>query len=215
MEMETEKMGGGKSNKNVWIWVLVIVVIAIVWWLVSGTSAPVVNEGEEGVMAGEYAGEMSYIRGIEISVDGENYYFDGPADAENGGKDIPGHAWADLGGGKLAGLHYNTGPSGAAQWWSSDAPDGELLYKVDAVVDGWTKEKAQSYADDGFVHYHELVRVSDGQLHPSKVVWLKHIAQTSFTLDGGPGAPNPPYEHAVSPGVDPLFPPNGMTPYSP
>jgi hypothetical protein len=37
----------------------------------------------------------------------------------------------------------------------------------------------------------------------------------SFSLDGGPGAPNPPYEHAVTPGVDLLFPNNYMEPYDP
>jgi hypothetical protein len=65
------------------------------------------------------------------------------------------------------------------------------------------------------VHYHEFVSTEDGKLHPDKVVWLKHTAVTSFTLDGGPGAPNPPYEHAVTPGVDLLFPNNYMEPYDP
>jgi hypothetical protein len=69
--------------------------------------------------------------------------------------------------------------------------------------------------DEGFVHYHEFVSTNDGRLHPSKVVWLKHTAVTSFTLDGGPGAPNPPYEHEVTPGVDLLFPNNYMEPYDP
>ena len=31
--------------------------------------------------------------------------------------------------------------------------------------------------------------------------------------DGGPGAPNPPYEHYVTPGVDLAFPNNGFKPY--
>jgi len=60
-----------------------------------------------------------------------------------------------------------------------------------------------------------LIKVSDRTLHPTKVPWLKHTARTSFTLDGGPGAPNPPYEHSVTPGVDNLFPPKGMEPYNP
>ena len=115
----------------------------------------------------------------------------------------------------LVGKHYNTGPFGAPKWWSSDAPDGEYLYKVHAIIDTWTLEKAQMYASRGYVHYHELVKVSDGSLHPNKVVWLKHTARTSFTLDGGPGAPNPPYQHYVTPGVDLLFPVNGLDPYDP
>ena len=36
-----------------------------------------------------------------------------------------------------------------------------------------------------------------------------------ITLDGGPGAPNPPYQHSVTPGVDYQFPVNGLMPYNP
>lgn len=63
------------------------------------------------------------------------------------------------------------------------------------------------------MHRHEFVNVNTGEGHPDKVVWLKHTARTSFTLNGGPGAPNPPYEHYVTPGVDLEFPNNGMMPY--
>jgi selenium-binding protein 1 len=113
---------------------------------------------------------------------------------------------------ELVGKHYNTGPFGAPQWWSSDAPDGELLYMVHAIIDTWSEEKAADYAARGYVHYHELVSVADGTLHPSKVVWLKHFARTSFTLDGGP---HPELSHAVTPGVDFEFIPNWNMPYSP
>ena len=153
-----------------------------------------------------------FIQGNEIEVDGIDYYLAGPPDGTN---DVPGHYWVLSGNNKLVGKHYNTGPFGVAQWWSSDAPDGELLYIVNAIIDTWTAEKAEQYASRGYVHYHELVTVSDGTLHPTKVVWLKHTARTSFTLDGGPGGPNPPYEHAVTPGVDLAFPNNYSIPYSP
>jgi len=156
-----------------------------------------------------------FTHGIVVNVDGDDYYFAGAPDGPNGEYDIPGHFWVQAGPNQLVGKHYNTGPFGASQWWSSDAPDGELLYIVHAIIDTWTMEKAQHYASRGYVHYHELIKVSDGSLHPDKVVWLKHIATTSFTLDGGPGAPNPPYEHEVTPGVDYLFPVNGLTPYPP
>ncbi|MBQ0721743.1 MAG: hypothetical protein KBT89_16260, partial [Gammaproteobacteria bacterium] len=73
--------------------------------------------------------------------------------------------------------------------------------------------KAEQYYKKGFVHYHEFVNVKDGELHPDKVVWLKHTAVTRFTLDGGPGAPNPPYEHEVMPGIDFKFPNNSFNPY--
>jgi hypothetical protein len=112
----------------------------------------------------------------------------------------------------LVAKHYNTGPFGAPQWWSSDVPDGELLYVVHAIIDTWSEEKALAYAARGYIHYHELISVEDGTLHPSKVAWLKHTARTTFTLDGGP---HPELSHAVTPGVDYAFIPNGMMPYTP
>lgn len=155
----------------------------------------------------------SFVHGIAIEVDGELYYFEGPPDGPNGERDVPGHTWALTDeANHLRGKHYNTGPFGAPQWWSSDAPDGALLYVVDAIIDTWTPEKAQAYASRGYVHYHELVRVSDGAFHPTKVVWLKHVARTSFTLDGGP---RPDLAHAVTPGVDYEFIPNWSMPYIP
>jgi selenium-binding protein 1 len=164
------------------------------------------------VFAGRNQG---FVHGIVIAVDGTDYYLAGAPDGEGGAFDIPGHYWVLAGKNQLVGKHYNTGPFGASQWWSSDAPDGELLYMVHAIIDTWTLEKAEKYANRGYVHYHELITVSDGTLHPDKVVWLKHVARTSFILDGGPGAPDPPYEHEVTPGVDYLFPVNGLTPYDP
>jgi selenium-binding protein 1 len=136
-----------------------------------------------------------------IEVDGEAYYLAGMPDGPGGASDIPGHQWVQAGPNQLVGKHYNTGPFPPmnSSWWSSDAPDGELLYMVHAVIDTWSSVKAASYASQGYVHYHELVRVSDGELHPTKVLWLKHTARTSFTLDGGP---RPEMGHEVTPGVD-------------
>jgi selenium-binding protein 1 len=158
------------------------------------------------------ANASGFVHGIVIKVDGEDYYLLGPADGPNGERDLPGHEWVKSGPKGLLGKHYNTGPFGAPQWWSSTAPDGELLYVVKGEIDTWTEEKAVDYAASGFMHYHELVRVSDGALHPDKVVWLRHIARTTFTLDGGPA---PQFAHEVSPGIDFEFIPNGLIPYSP
>ena len=156
------------------------------------------------------AGADAFVHGVVVDVDGEAYYMAGAPDGPNGATDIPGHEWRMAGPRQLVAKHYNTGPFGASQWWSSDAPDGELLYVVHAVVDTWTVEKAQAYAARGYIHYHELLAVSDGSLHPDKVAWLKHTARTTFTLDGGP---HPEFSHAVTPGVDYEFIPNGMVPY--
>jgi selenium-binding protein 1 len=154
-----------------------------------------------------------FARGIVIPVDGDLYYMEGAPDAPGGAFDIPGHAWVLAGKNQVVGKHYNTGPFGAPQWWSSDAPDGELLYIVHGIIDTWSVDKAQRYAQRGYTHYHELRNVVGGAHHPTKVVWLRHIARTSFTFDGGP---HPELgSHAVTPGIDREFLPNGGTPYSP
>lgn len=153
-----------------------------------------------------------FTHGITFSVDGEDYQFAGAPDGPDGAFDIPGHSWVVAGPNQLVGKHVNTGPFGAPQWWSSDADDGEYLYSVHAIIDTWSEEKAAEYAERGYIHYHELRRVSDGAPHPTKVVWLKHTARTAFTLDGGP---HPELAHDVTPGVDLEFVPNGSTPYTP
>jgi len=160
-----------------------------------------------------------FVHGIIVNIDGEDYYFAGKPDGPGGAVDVPGHDWVQAGPNRLVGKHYNTGPFGAPSWWSSDAGDGELLYIVQAIIDTWSIEKAEYYKKRGYVHHHEFVRVSDGELHPNKVPWLKHIAVTSFTFDRGPMGQDPtmppPYIHDVTPGVDFEFPNNGFMPYPP
>ncbi|MDX1619446.1 MAG: hypothetical protein R3320_00545 [Nitriliruptorales bacterium] len=153
-----------------------------------------------------------FTHGITIDVDGEDYYLAGAPDGPDGAFDIPGHSWVKAGPDQLVGKHVNTGPFGAPQWWSSDAPDGAYLYNVHAIIDTWSEAKAADYAERGYIHYHELISVDDSTPHPDKVVWLKHTARTSFTLDGGP---HPELSHEVTPGLDLGFVPNGMTPYNP
>jgi hypothetical protein len=147
-----------------------------------------------------------------ITLDGKDYYWAGAPDGPNGETDVPGHYWVQAGPRKLVAKHYNTGPFGASQWWSSDAPDGELLYIAQVIIDEWTPEKAEWYAGRGYVHYHELVSVDDGEEHPTLVGWFKHQARTSFTLDGGP---RPDLAHEVRPGIDREFIPNWFIPYQP
>jgi selenium-binding protein 1 len=145
-----------------------------------------------------------------LDVDGEEYYMAGAPDGSGGATDIPGHYWVQAGPNQVVGKHYNTGPFGAAQWWSSDALDGRLLYVVHGIIDTWSPEKAEAYAARGYVHYHELLSAEDGEEHPTTVVWLRHTARTSFNLDGGP---HPELDHEVTPGVDYDFIPNYMMPY--
>jgi len=93
-----------------------------------------------------------------------------------------------------------------------DAPDGALLYRVKSIIDTWSEQKAKWYAKRGFTHYHEFVKVADGTVHPTKVIWLRHIAIRNFTLDGGPA---PQFAHEVRRGIDFEFIPNYMNPYDP
>jgi selenium-binding protein 1 len=153
-----------------------------------------------------------FVHAPVIMVDGEEYYMAGAPDGPDGATDIPGHEWVQAGPRQVSGKHYNTGPFGASQWWSSDAPDGRLLYIVHGIIDTWSPEKAATYLSKGYNHYHEILRVTDGSEHPTKVVWLKHTAVSSFNLDGGP---HPELGHEVTPGIDSEFIPNGLTPYNP
>ncbi len=154
-----------------------------------------------------------YVHGIVVNVDSVDYYFNGPPDGPGGAKDIPGHYWKQVGPDELEGRHYNTGPFGMAQWWTYGAKDGQLLFMVDAIIDEWTPDKARRYASQGYIHYHELVKVSDATMHPTKVVWLRHQASKGFYLDGGP---HPELAHYVDNGqVDYEFIPNWRMPYLP
>ena len=158
------------------------------------------------------ASANGYERWLLIDIDGEGYYMAGPDTGPKGEPNVPGHYWVQAGPNKVVAKHFNTGPGGSSNFWSSDAPDGELLYIAQIIIDEWTPEKAEMYAASGYVHYHELLRADTGEPHPTKVGWFKHIARTSFTLDGGPGSP---FYHSVTPGVDFEFIPNWSIPYSP
>ena len=127
-----------------------------------------------------FASAKGFTHAAIIVVDGEDYYMAGAPDGPDGAFDIPGHAWVQAGKDKVVGKHYNTGPFGASNWWSSDAPDGALLYMVHGIIDTWSPEKAASYAARGFIHYHELLDVDTLAEHPTKVVWLKHTAVSTF-----------------------------------
>ena len=84
-----------------------------------------------------------------------------------------------------------------------------------AVVDTWSPEKAAWYFSRGYTHCHGLIEIPVADPpghHPTKVVWLKHIARTSFNLDRGP---QPDLGHQVTPGVDYEFTPNWSMLYSP
>lgn len=151
-----------------------------------------------------------FTHAITIKVDGKKYHLAGAPDGPNGATDIPGHYWSVVDKTHLVGKHFNTGPFGAPQWWSTDADDGALLYSVAAVIDTWSERKALNYYNQGFNHYHELVTVKDGTLHPTKVIWLRHAAVGDFNLDGGP---HPELGHVVAPGVDFRFIANWKMPY--
>lgn len=186
------------------------ILVSIVLFALS-TLFVVVVIAQEDMMDDMMMETVPFVHGFVFNIDGEDYYAAGAPDGPMGEVDVPGHEWIKISDTEYFALHYNTGPDGAAQWWSSDAPDGELLYVANVIIDTWSEEKAAKYAERGYVHYHEFITVADGTLHPDKVGWFQHIALTSFTLDGGP-AGDMPYE--VTPGIDYGFLPNGMNPYT-
>ncbi|MCD4842267.1 MAG: hypothetical protein K8R08_09755 [Methanosarcinales archaeon] len=145
-------------------------------------------------------------------MDDTDYYLAGAPDGPGGAYDVPGHFWHMAGPDKLVGEHYNYGPFGESKFWSSDAENATLLYKVSGIIDTWSPEKAGWYAKRGYIHYHELIEVEDPHdTHLTKVVWLKHTAVDKFTFDPHMA----PYPHNVTLGVDYIFMPNYMNPYPP
>ena len=160
-----------------------------------------------------YQKSQTFTHGITVQVDNIGYYFDGPADGINGTKDAPGHYWWQDAPRHLYGLHYNIGPYGEEQWWSSDAKGNELLYVVDVIIAPWTNKTAHEFAKQGYVHYHELVRTDNGEKHPELVAWFKHVAvPTAFILDKGA---MPEDKHIVAAGIDYRFLNNYFIPYNP
>ena len=160
-----------------------------------------------------YQNSQTFTHGIVIELDGVGYYFDGPADGANGTKDAPGHYWWQDSPTHLYGLHYNIGPFGEENWWSSDAKGNELLYVVDVLIAPWTNTTAHEFAKQGYVHYHDLVRTDNGERHPELVAWFKHVAvPAAFILDKGP---MPEDKHIVSAGIDYRFLNNYFIPYNP
>jgi hypothetical protein len=150
--------------------------------------------------------------GLAVNIEGNDYWFKGPGSVV-GAVDVPGHTWKQTGQYRVIGRHYNVGPvaPGEDPWWASDIDYGVMLYKVDGLIDvppsELTAEREDWLKSHGYIHVHEFVD-SFGVESADWVVYLKHTARTSFTLDGGPGAPNPLYEHYVTPGIDYDFPNN-------
>ena len=161
----------------------------------------------------DYQERQTFTHGIVVNLDGVGYYLDGPADGANGTKDAPGHYWWQDSPHHLYGLHYNIGPYGEENWWSSDAKGNELLYLVDVIIAPWTNTTALEFAKQGYVHYHDLIRTDNGEKHPELVAWFKHVAvPTGFILDKGP---MPEDKHIVGAGVDYRFLNNYFIPYDP
>ncbi|HSE99382.1 MAG TPA: hypothetical protein VLA48_00675 [Nitrososphaeraceae archaeon] len=160
-----------------------------------------------------YQKSQTFTHGIVVKIDNIGYYFDGPADGANGTKDAPGHYWWQDTPTHLYGLHYNIGPFGEEQWWSSDAKGNELLYIVNVIIAPWTNNTAYEFAKQGYVHYHELVRTDNGEKHPELVAWFKHVAvPAAFILDKGA---MPEDKHIVGAGIDYRFLNNYFIPYNP
>jgi len=152
--------------------------------------------------------ESSFTDTIVINIDDEDYTLE---DMTEGAQGLPGHEWLKISDTEYFALHHNVGPDEADKWWATDTDNDELLYVANVVIDLWTAEKAEDYAERGYVYYRPLVHTEEGTRHPELVAWFQHIAIESFNLDGGP---QPLLGHEVTPGIDMLFLPNWSTPYS-
>ena len=152
--------------------------------------------------------ESAFTDSIVISIDGEEYTLENMTEDAQG---LPGHEWLKISETEYFALHHNVGPNEAESWWATEAPNDELLYVVNVVIDTWTIEKAEAYAERGYVHYQPLIHVTDGTRHPEMIAWMQHIALDSFHLDGGS---QPLLGHDVVPGIDRLFLPNWSTEYN-
>lgn len=160
-----------------------------------------------GVFAHEEDGESKFADDVTFLIDGEAYQLEGTTNEQQA---LPGHEWLQVSETEYFALHHNIGPDASESWWATEAVNDELLYVVNVVIDTWTPEKAEDYADRGYVYYHPLVSLEDGTRHPEQVAWMQHIALTIFNLDGGP---RPLLGHEVVPGIDRLFMPNWSTTY--
>ncbi|MCP4205318.1 MAG: hypothetical protein GY769_25690 [bacterium] len=174
---------------------------------------------------------------VQIRLGGSFWYLLGPElqlpttpDQAGQPQDLPGHCWKvglPIGGKpRLIGKHFNTGPLGAGappRFWSSNAGSHQQLFWVDLVISRWSPRIALEKAADGYVHYHELIKVGEGCLHPRLVAWFRHSAIEKFSFDGGPPPVLPDgtlfrprnVPHDVQPGIDHNFPPNYDIPYKP
>jgi len=146
--------------------------------------------------------DQPFVHGIVIKIGHHQYYLKGAPDGPNGEQDIPGHKWVQVSKNTIIGKHYNTGPFGAPNFWSTDAPDGALLWTMIGKIDTWTEAKAAKYYTEGFTHYHPLVSVKTGKPHRKLVVWLRHSAVIDFTFDGLPTVIEP---YSVTVGADYRF----------
>jgi len=171
----------------------------------------------------EYSKE--FVHGIAVQLKEKLYYFRGPAVDPNdldGATDIPAHTWIQVGKRRLLGKHYNSAPNsgkniGIDRYWASDVEDGALLWYVEAVIDGWTEQKALDYYLKGYVRYSQLLDADTKEPHPTKVAWLRHVAATEFRFNGSEPmriCDIVPYDVKLGI-VDLQLCPNWMMPYNP
>jgi len=152
----------------------------------------------------------NFSRGLIVKIEGKAYQLEGVADTENGISDLPGHEWSIIDKDNYIGRHFNTGPFGLAKWWSPDADDGALLFVVRGIVDSWSLTKAYEYYTKGYARRHQLLSVDTGLPHPTKFMWLLHVAVDHFYYTGGP---DPVCAHQAKPGIDYQIGPNWNVPY--
>jgi hypothetical protein len=67
---------------------------------------------------------------------------------------------------------------------SSDA-DGELLFMVVEITEACCQECTDVSAAEGHFHDNDFVLFCEGEMQPTRVLWLKPIEGTGFIFNGG------------------------------
>jgi hypothetical protein len=113
-----------------------------------------------------------------------DYYLASFSDGPDCVADMTGQYWVLAGEYPLVADQYEAAALQAQTWRSSDA-DGGLMFIVVEITDACCQECADVSATGGHVHCNDLVLVSEGEMQPTRVLWLKPIEGTGFIFNGG------------------------------
>jgi len=112
------------------------------------------------------------------------YYFASSSDGPDCVADMTGQYWVLAREYVPLADRYDAAALQAQMQRSSDA-DGEFMFIVVEITDACCQECADVDATGGLFLCNDLVMVSEGEIRPTKVLWLKSIECTGFIFNGG------------------------------